>query len=137
MANRTEPSLLHDDILEPLHWQERTWSGIATTCAGDVELSIFGGSNELPTWARKLVVEALHRVEKLVIEANAFLIRGLSAKELALGPYKFAANAISTGAVWQQKQNSFTLWLQLDGDPDGVWRVEFGPDGPLDSGRDS
>ena len=137
MTRHSTKALSQDESLGTVCWHDGCWTAIVATALGGIEVSIFSDSAAIPDWARNLVVQGCRNIGDFVSKANDYLTRDLSAKELAMGPYTFSPTGISTGAAWQQSQNSFTLYLELDGDPDGLWRVEFGPTGPIDSGRDS
>jgi hypothetical protein len=126
-----------DAVLGELQYEDGTWKGKIRH--GDHELDVFicGDSGQPDFMARKLVVDALPHLGAMFASAADFQLKDLSAEELAMGPYVFHPTGIWSGAKWQLDQLSVTLTMALEGDEVGLWRVEMGPNGPLDCGRDS
>jgi hypothetical protein len=134
---QTAPAAVHDEVLGELRFREGFWEGRTRRGGYDLELSIAGNQSGPEPLAIALVSDALSRFDNVLAEARTFLLKDLAPQDLAKGPYEFSPTAIWSGAAWQLAQRSITLTLELTGDPDALWRVEMGPDGTLDSGRDS
>jgi len=131
------PDALHDDVLGELGFSDGFWNAHTRRGDNDLELSIVGDHHGPDPLGRALLVEGLNRFDNLMAEARSYMLKELTPQDLAKGPYDFRPTGIWSGAAWQLAQRSITLTLELAGDRDGLWRVEVGPDGPVDSGRDS
>ncbi len=134
---RPAPLPMHDDVLGELVYGDDAWNATAHLGEQELQLSIAGDPSGPDPLGRELLIDALSRYDALVAAATAFLLQDVSPADLAQRPHRYRPTGIWSGADWQLRQRSITLTLELDGDPDGLWRVEIGPDGPLDSGRDS
>ena len=131
------PAQLHDDVLGELKYSDGCWNGTARRDGIDLDLSIVGDASGPDPLGRELLVAGLDRFADLVAVAKAYLLKDFAPQDLAKGPYEFRPTGIWSGAAWQLRQRSITLTLELEGDDYALWRVEIGPRGPLDSGRDS
>jgi hypothetical protein len=136
-STRQEPIRLSDDLLGELQFEDGTWRGKIRHGKHELDVLVSGDSSQPDFMARKLVVDALPRLGAMFDSAADFQLKDLSAEELAMGPYVFRPTGIWSGAKWQLDQLSITLTMALEGDEEGLWRVEMGPNGPLDCGRDS
>jgi hypothetical protein len=136
-SNKVEPIRRQDEMLGALEYNERDWTGRMRHGKHEIEISIAGDESGPDPIARQLVTDSLPRLEHLFQEAVAFQLKDLSAEELVMGPYEFRPTGICSGAKWQLDQMSITLTMELAGDDFAIWRVEMGPHGPIDCGRDN
>ena len=136
-STRRGPIWLTDDVLGKLLYEDGLWRGKIRHGKCELDVLMEGDFTQPDFMARKLVVDALPRLGTMFDSAADYQLKDLSAEELALGPYVFRPTGIWSGAKWQLDQLSITLTMALEGDEEGLWRVEMGPDGPLDCGRDS
>lgn len=117
--------------LGPMTGHQGVWSGTATTDGGPIGFFVSGDDRrpdqeELATVER--VLESLDTHRRVALEC---LAQSEDARELATHSRTFKLEAIQS-----LSGSDFCLEFQLDGDLDGVWRVEFKDGRPVFTGRD-
>ena len=131
------PAPIQDAVLGELCYEEEFWNGKVRRGKHELEISIVGDEHGPNQAARQQVVDAIGRLDELLAQAREYLLADLSSGPMKPEDFVYKLTGIWAGAPWQLEQKSFTLTLELEKDEHAIWRVEFGPEGPIDGGRDS
>jgi hypothetical protein len=136
-GSRENPShCIRDAALGRLHSSEGSWFGRAEHRGAPIDLIIDGNAAGPDSAALELIRSALRDLDRHVATAAAHVAAQLENDRRNLS-VDFAPTGLAAGAEYQQGRSSFTLYTELDGDPEGAWRFEIGPEGVINYGRDS
>lgn len=127
---------IEDPDLGHLTPDESFWIARSNFEGKAIEVSLAGTAEGPDDTGRQIAIRALASLASHKQWALSYILSHLSEKERSHGPFNFSVTGICVGATWQNTQSSFTLTLQLQGDEFSIWRVEIGPNGPIDFGCD-
>lgn len=106
------------------------WIGERQQAGRTIRFCVGGTETEPDAGLLRHLHQALERFEELERSALDFLCR--LDPNLQPGEFQF----YSLDFLWESKPDDFAFEFTLDGDPDGIWRVEFERGVPRSTGRD-
>lgn len=119
--------------LGELEWDADGWWQGAVTIDGEDLAFAIGGDAKAPDPALvKALVATLKQGEDVIAAAKDFVVAAAKKNRTRVDPDEL--EAMSIAYLWSAK--SFVIELELAGDEDAIWRVEFEDGVPKQIGRD-
>jgi hypothetical protein len=125
---RPKPQIVHPQLGLLVH-DESLWSGQTDRGQEKLYFCIKGGPEAPDEGLVAALQDKLASIDRWERTALDFLCR-----DERLDPEPFTLESLDF--LWEDKPDSFVLEFSLEGDPDGIWRVEFEDNQPAYTGRD-
>lgn len=139
------PVTLLDSRFGLLTWERGIWSGEAHSAGRSIQFFVAGDQAAPDATLLASLNDTLDRFNDIQCDALDFLVTSANAADQSssrffwderpsVGRHEFAFYAVDF--LWEHKPNDFALEFTLEGDVDGIWRVEFENGRPKSLGRD-
>jgi hypothetical protein len=133
LRGKPEPEVtLSHPRLGPLRYEEGIWHGQAAA-AGGVEITVAGTPSGPDERQVERLVQHLENFRGLEVQIHDFLTGELGA---AWHPKPGDYRIQSLDFLWPKKDDYFMVYLKLEGDEHGLWKLEFAGGQPTYLSRD-